>query len=364
MVLTSKTKKILAISGGVLSAVIIITIVVYFATKPKPLNPTSPMSLLQSRIDNLTSGNTPINNLIVLGKLTIQNSNPDDIFTLKLISNSDTNQIFYGTYGNDAAANMIGPTKKLVSSQIPDGLPTTYTLSKPVPLPVPKNQTVPTLSSLETQINNIVQGKTNLNNLKVTGTLTFVSYGIDYPVFLNNYTVDSKRLGSCFMFANQDYINGYIGISGDYDATPPTDTSLYDEYMFNISSSSANVPTCPAVQPAPIESPVCSGDIDSLNKRLDDIISGGTKISYLVVNGDLTVTGTNQTLFSIQKAYTCASPCSNPLNRTQDPTLLIAFNNQTDAHGISGSGDLFDGHGFFGSANAVPSVKLKQQLIT
>jgi hypothetical protein len=325
------------------------------------------MELLQSRIDNLTSGNTPINNLSVLGKLIVQNSNPDDIFTLKLISNSDSNGVFYGTYKNDAAANIFGPTKKLASSQIPSPLPTTYTLSKTIPLPVvpiPEKRVVPTLASLEIQINNIIQGTTNLNNLKVTGTLTVVSYGQDYPVFLNNYTVDSTRLGTCVLFANQDYINGYIGISGDYPATPPTDTPLYDEYMFNISTSSANIPTCPAEQPVPIASPLCLSDIDSLNKRLDGIIGGTTPISNLVVNGDLTVTGNTPTLFYILKTYTCTSPCSNPLNRTQNPTLLIAFNNQTDAHGISGTGNLFNNKGFFYSANAVPKVNLNQQLIT
>ena len=375
VVLNSKTKKILAISGGVLVAVIVISLVIYFTTKdqgptpgPNPPPPTpNPMELLQSRIDNLTSGNTPINNLSVYNKLTVQNSNPDDIFTLKLISNSDSNGVFYGTYGNNAAANIFGPTKKLASAQIPSPLPTTYTLSKPIPLPVlpvPEQRVVPTLASLEIQINNIIQGTTNLNNLKVTGSLTVVSYGQGYPVFLNNYTVDSKRLGTCVMFANQDYINGYTGISGDFADNPPTDTNLIDEYMFNISLPSGNAPTCPVEQLAPIASPLYLSDIDSLNKRLDGIIGGQTPISNLVVNGDLTVTGTTPTLFYILKTYNCRNPCSKPLSNDQDATLLIAFNNQTDAHGVAGGGEPFDGHGFFGTANSVPHVKLYQQLIT
>jgi hypothetical protein len=45
VVLNSKTKKILAISGGVLVAVIVIAIVVYFATKPKPQSTPLPKPL-------------------------------------------------------------------------------------------------------------------------------------------------------------------------------------------------------------------------------------------------------------------------------------------------------------------------------
>lgn len=352
VILSSKTKKILAISGGVVAAVVIF-LIVYFTTKKKTTTPTppSPMQLLQSRINDLVSGKTPINNLNVLITLTVQNNSPTDIFTLKLISNSDINGVAFGTFGTDAPANIIGTQKRLVASQIPTSLPTTYTLSSPVTLP--GNQPDPTLESLQLQLNQITVGTTPLNNLKVTGTLTLISYGQDYSVNLVNKADGSATLGSCVMFANQDYINGYIGISDVY----PGDK--FDEYQINIASLSGNVPTCPATQPVPPTSAMCLSDIGFLNQRLDDIISGKTPITNLVVNGDLTVTGTSPTLFSIQKAYNCTFSCANP--KTQDPTLLIGFNNQTDASGINADGIMWP---FFGPADSVHHVSVGKNITT
>jgi hypothetical protein len=219
-------------------------------------------------------------------------------------------------------------------------LPNPLVLSQPVSLVADQQVVTPSpyiagsLGYMQQQLNNIITGQLPLNNLKVNGGLTvFGSYG--YPVFLNN---GPNNLASAVAFVKNDTITGYVGISAGSKTS-------YNNYWVNTTFSSATAidpSTCvtnySSPTPGPTQSATQSPTLESLNLMLNNIINGNIPIPNLIVNGDLTVTGTSDSLFTMNM-YMTAPPC--------DPTCLISFNSYTDGFGVAGYGTKWGNGGFF-----------------
>ena len=322
-------KKTLLISSGIaiLLIGIIIALVIYFKPASAPV-----VESLQTQINNLISGKTAINNLKVLNRLTVNNNNANDAFTLKLINNSDKNVITFLYTG--LLGNTVGVQSAPANLPLATNLPNPLVLSQPVSLVADQQVVTPSpykvgsLGYMQQQLNNILTGQLPLNNLKVNGDLTVFS-SQDYPIFLNN---GSNDLASAVAFVTNDTITGYVGISG-------TRTS-YNNYKVNITESgpgingSACVTTYSAPTPIPSPSPAQSPTLESLTLMLNNIINGNIIIPNLIVNGDLTVTGNSDSLFTINKTN-----CN--------PTDLIAFNNQLNSFGVAGNSMMWATTGFF-----------------
>lgn len=356
-----KLSKVLLISGVVVLLLGIISLSVYFGTKsssasssgpssgplvtysptiPATLAPTTPpLVLLQSKINDLVSGRLPINNLRVLNRLTVTNNNPNDAFTLKLINNSDKNVITFmltsnpsNTFGIQRSPTTPAPTLPTPS---PTNLPNQLVLSQPVSLV--GTQPVPSLSSLQQQLASIMAGTLPLNNLKVNGNLTVIS-GDAYPVNLINMS-GSNKLSSCVLFAKNNVIRGYYGMSAMYNSN---NRSVYDQYSVNVSYSNSNwdsrstMPSCspiPNITAGPTQAPT----IDYLNSVLNDIVNGNIPIPNLNVIGDLTVNGNDDSLLFLNKTN-----C--------DPTTLVTFNTWTSSRGINGYAGPWDWYDHAGAA--------------
>ena len=111
VVLNSKTKKILAISGGVLVAVIVIAIVVYFATKKNPAD----YQLYGIYVSK--TGNTRVEYIAYVPELKqnvymaiVKQINDPDVF-LKMVTEDNKHARFIAAKDTDVASKVFDPSK-------------------------------------------------------------------------------------------------------------------------------------------------------------------------------------------------------------------------------------------------------------
>ena len=293
---------------------------------------------LQNQIMDLINGKIPINNLKVFNKLNILSSNKNDMFPLKLLTSSNNNMISFTRYGT--LYNKFGTQSPLPSSSTTKS----YTKSLPVNL---KSQSVLSIDSLQQQINDIISGKTPLNNLKVNNSLTIVSKGgylktktpntyylpSEGGLSLVNQDQNKNLLDSCVLFGDTNgNVKGYYGLKL-YNNSTYDRYSVNLSYVFNNWDSRPNIPSC--TDSTPVLPPEIKNDknIDSLLLQFSNIVNGITPITNLVVNGDVTVTSNIESPL-ILDVQTC------------NATSLVGFNN-LDARGVNAYGGPFDWVGPF-----------------
>lgn len=328
---------------------LVLSLIMYLVIKSNSSKKTALLNL-QNKIMSLINGKTSLKNLKVIGSLNIVSSNPNDKYPLKLFSSSkNKNVITFSRYG--VPDNEFG----VIANQSTPNPSSTY---KPTLLD--SNIQPPSdlsIASLQQQINDIVSGKTPLNNLYVMNNLTVVGggrvkivgalYELNGGLSVINMSGGST-LDSLILFKGNAG-EGQYGVSKAY--TNPTNNKLvYDLYSSNVNykysnwNSSSLLPTCsPSVNPITQTTLQNATDIQSLEKQLDDIVNGATPINNLVVNGYVFVDSTLESPL-ILDVQSC------------DPTSLVGFNN-LDARGVNGYGGPFDWFGGFG-ANITSSGNL------
>ena len=320
---------------SVIFLVLIISTVIYLYIKSKK----TALVNLQNKIMSLINGKTTLNNLKVIGSLNIVSSNQNDKYPLKLLSSSkNKNVITFSRYG--VPYNEFGV---IANPSTPSSTPSSY---KPILLD--SNIQTPSdlsIASLQQQINDIVSGKTQLNNLYVMNKLTVVSSGghlksvgglnaLNGGLSVINTSGDST-LDSLILFKGNAG-EGQYGVSQAY-------SNVYDIYSSNVNykysswDSRSVLPTCspsgnPTIQPTlptvtHLKSLLYMG-IQSLEKQLDDIVNGNTPINNLVVNGYVVVDSTLDSPL-ILDVQSC------------DATSLVGFNN-VGARGVNAYGGPFD----------------------
>ena len=292
---------------------------------PTTMAPTiSPLVLLQNRINDIISGKTVLNNLNIVNSLTVQNNNSSDNGTLKLKINGTTSTKNIVSFLRAGSPYNTFGVQNLTTAQ--EGKP--FVLSQPV---LVASAAVPTVSSLQTMINNIVSGKQALNNLKVNGAVT-VSSTQGYAVYLKNQSSDTDRYDNAIVFLNKNNnaVGGY-GVSKVYQSNGK---AVYDHISVNSDwgnpSWDARVggTSAPCTQKTlpPIPS-FNATSVAELNSQLDNIINGSVPLLNLVVNGDMTISGDSNSLLNINNVG-----CDN--------TNLVSFT--TAGRGTNGYGGPFD----------------------
>lgn len=314
---------------------VVIPVSIYLISKAKVA---SRLSSLQNKINDLINGASPINNLKVVNSLNIINSNPNDMFPLKLITTANKNVITFKRYG--VIHNEFGVMSNPASTESQKN----YNISSL--LPTVTQDVVSSVDSLQQQINDIVSGKTHLNNLKVNGNLTVFGGGTLKAVegvvnklaligglSLVNKDANNNKLNSCILFGKDGMSKGYYGLSATYKDS--NNKSVYDLYSSNVNyknTSWDSRPTLPAcvvptdvMKSAPAKNDT---DIALLEEQLNNILNGTTPITNLVVNGDVTVNSESESPLSLD-VQSCAT------------TSIVGFNN-LDARGVNGYGGPFD----------------------
>lgn len=330
----------LVVSVSIIFLVLVISIVMYLVIKSNSLKKTALLNL-QNKIMSLINGKTSLKNLKVIGSLNIVSSNSNDKYPLKLLSTSkNKNVITFSRYG--VPYNEFG----VIANQSTPNPSSTY---KPTLLD--SNIQPPSdlsIASLQQQINDIVSGKTPLNNLYVMDKLTVFGGGRVKTISDNLYEINGglsvinksgdSTLDSLILFKGNAG-EGKYGVSKAY--TNPTNNKLvYDIYSSNVNykysswDSRSVLPSCsPSDNPATIVEN--NPDIQSLEKQLDNIVNGVIPINNLVVNGYVVVDSTLESPL-ILDVQSC------------DPTSMVGFNN-VDARGVNGYGGPFDWFGSFNS---------------
>jgi len=327
----------------IIFSVLIISIIIYFIIKPKSSN--IALVNLQNKIMSLINGQMSLNNLKVIGSLNIISSNPSDNYPLKLLSSSNKNVITFSQYG--VPYNEFG----VISNSTPNPSnfkPTLSTTNIKSPIEL-------SISSLQKQINDIVSGKTPLNNLYVMNKLTVVGggrvkiisdnlYELNGGLSVINKDVNNNILNSLILFEGNAG-RGQYGLSKVY--TDSSNKLVYDIYSSNVNYKNTNwdsrsvLPSCAPSNNPTIEPQIQnSTDIQSLEKQFNNIVNGITPINNLVVNGYIIVD----------------SNLDSPLTldvQSCDPTSLVGFNN-LDARGVNGYGGPFDWFGpYFDSTKTI-----------
>jgi len=296
--------------------IVVITVVVVVLVKRARSNPTSspptqptttpqnPLIPLQNRINDIISGKTSLNNLNIINSLTVQNNNPNDKGTLKLISgNSSTKNVvsflragtLYNTFGVETLPSA-------------NGLP--VVLSQPVSVTLETN---PTISSIQKQINDIVSGNQALFNLKVNGPVT-VTANQGYPIILQNEnetTTSTDYYDNCILFIKNGIVGG-LGASKPYQLNGKMvydHISVASDWSVPDQEPSPTIPPCSNNITLPVLTQVNSTSIDDLNKQLDNIVNGTTPLFNLLVNGDMTISGDSNSLLIINSCNVPSDTC-------------------------------------------------------
>jgi hypothetical protein len=284
---------------------------------------TSPLVLLQNRINDIISGKTPLNNLNVVNSLTVVNNNPNDSGTLKLNINvmnpsSTKNVVSFLRSGKEY--NNFG-VQDIASA--PAGK--TIVWSNPVSV---ASAVVPTISSLQTQINNIINGTQPLYNLKVNGPVT-VNSTQGYAVYLKNQSSNTNKYGNTIVFIKATKIIGVYGVSGltdnKYDHVS-SDSCKWGNTNWDARVGGTNAP-CTTTTLPPV-STFNASNVSELNAQLDNIINGMVPLNNLSVQGDMTISGDSNSLLRIN-------------NTNCDPTNLVNFSDLA-GRGTNGYGGPFD----------------------
>jgi hypothetical protein len=331
--------------------ILFMSTVFYFYSKASA---SASLENMQKKIDELITGKLSIENLKVRGSLNISSSNPDDMFPLKLITKAKKNVISFRRY--QVPFNEFGLMSSDKTSK------KKYKLSSPLPLKErPKGLGTLSIDFIQEQIDNILSGKTPLNNLKVKGSLTVNSggrvkavegykdkYSLNGGLSLVNKDANKNSLDSAILFGSDGEAKGYYGLSKIYKDS--SNKLFYDRYSTNVKYKNENWDSrsiLPACEPSALISAGSNKtkDIGSLERQLNDILNGTSQFTNLVVNGDVTVISELESPL-ILNVESC------------DPTIMVGFNN-LDARGTNGYGGPFDWFGsYFDLSGTISAGKL------
>ena len=338
-----------------LSILIVVGVVSYVMYTKSKLK--ARMENLQSTINSVINGQIGLTNLKVVGSLNIIGSDLNDSYPLKLVSSSpNKNVITFARYG--VPYNEFG----ILSNSNPNKRDFKINRKKEYNQPTKAEVSI---DSLRRQINDIISGKTQLNNLLVIDKLTVVGGGRVKIVSENLYAINGglsvinksggKMLDSGIIFGGNAGMGSY-GLSKVY--TNSSNKAVYDiNFSQNLNYKNTNwdsrsvLPECTprSVSIDDVSLPEQAVQIEYLELVLNKIINGNIPLNNLVVNGSVYVD----------------SKLDSPLTldvQSCDPTSLIGFNN-LDARGVNGYGGPFDWVGAYFDPTKTISYSGKNNII-